>query len=78
MDQDLLHSHASVLHCSSAWVLEAVPKWRGGDKPSQKVRHSRKAYQHGSPTGKCLGMTLFVTYKKNYFLLPSQSQSREP
>lgn len=26
----------------------------GGDKPSQKVRHSRKAYQQGSPTGEML------------------------
>lgn len=26
----------------------------GGDKPSQKVRHSREAYQHGSPTGEML------------------------
>lgn len=54
MDQDLLHSCVSVLYCCSAQVLEAVSKWRWEDKTSQKVRHSRKPYQQGSPTGEML------------------------
>lgn len=54
MDQDLLHSCVSVLYCCSAQVLEAVFKWRWEDKTSQKVRHSRKPYQQGSPTGEML------------------------